>query len=213
MNNNDENDRSDSDNDSVLSSDMENANVDQLRMRIMHHQANIDLCGSVLDDLKTVKEYINKTVEGTITDEEAAKLEEMKSENRISGLIYKYDEEKSLSENIDKEITQNENRLEYFRGRVAVYEQHADQAEAEEADNSDSNSSAGNVYEVDFDDMDIDSDNEMDVDSNDGDQPHSDENPEDGNNSPDNDESQSPTEYVAELESTLPGDFIGGGDD
>ncbi len=188
---------------------MENANVDELRMRIMHHKNNLDLCVSVIDDLKTVKEFINKTVEGTITEDETTKFDEMKSENRISGLIYEYDEDKSLSENIDKEISQNESRLEYIKERIEVYEQRADQAEAEEEESDDS--SAGNVYEVDFDD--IGSDNEMDIDSNYGDRPHSDENPEDSNNSPDNDESQSPTEYVAELESTLPGDFIGGGDD
>jgi hypothetical protein len=206
------NENNNNDNDSTLSTDMEDANVDELRMRIMHHKSNLDFCEIVLDNLKTVKGFITKTEDGTITEEEEKKFEDMKAENEVKELIYRYDEDKSLEENVDKEISQNEERLSYIRERIELYEQRADQAEAEEAD-SDSDSSSGNVFDVDFDEMDLDSDNEMDLDSNNDNSRNNNENSAEENEDSAEDDNQSPTEYVAELESTLPGDFIGGGDD
>ena len=203
-NENDSDNKNDSDNnsndDSALSTDMENANVDGLRMRIMHHKNNLDFCESIIDNLKTVKEYIQKTEDGTITEEDARKFEEMKSENEINDLIYRYDDSKSLVENVDEEISQNEDRMRYMRGRIELYEKRADRAEAD----SDSDSSSGNMYDVDFDEMDLDSDNEMN---------QNDNNSTENNNENPTDDNQSPTEYIAELEESLPGDFIGGGDD
>src|ERR1700753_3702363 len=133
-NNNDNSNNNDSDSGSVYSTDMENANLDGLHMRIMYHKSNLDFCESVTDNLKIVKEYIQKTEDGTITEEESRKFEEMKSEKEVDDLIYKYDDEKSLMENVDKEIAQNEDRMKYIRERIELYEERADRVEAEEAD-------------------------------------------------------------------------------
>jgi hypothetical protein len=179
--------------DSSLSTDMEGADVDTLRMRSMHHQNNLNITQFITKELKSIKEITEKAESGTLTEGETRAYEEYRHDNDPKNMVHDYDENKSFLDNINSEITRNEERLEYFRERIELYRERADQLEREELEDN-SSSSSGNLMDVDFDDENSDT--------------------EDSNENNNNEEyNQSPTEYVAELESTLPGDFIGGGDD
>jgi len=164
--------------------------VDKLRLHVIENEQHVNTTQQFTDDLKKVREYIEKLTDGTITEEEAQDLRDMKDSGRINELFLNYDGNKSLEENLDREIAQDEGLTQYFRKRVDFYRKRADEVEDRELV---SDNSSDKVFDEDSDEMDMNSDEEKHDNS--------------------KKSNQSPTEYIAELESTLPGDFIGGGDD